>query len=167
LTQHETTAEQSYAGVRWAAAMATLNKDEAKKFGMDAEDAGRYVRLDTVKNNYAAPWDGIWLERQEGGVLVPVELEQVAPNAKTAEKAAESEDSFHATVKKMQKLVKKKDESGHPMTQRELRQYAGKGGVFNMGDHSLRGIIKRALEESHIGEYTPEGHKNPVLRTWK
>jgi phage/plasmid primase-like uncharacterized protein len=73
-------------GVRWAAAMATLNKDEAKKFGMDAEDAGRYVRLDTVKNNYAAPWDGIWLERQEGGVLViwECQLNDLESTARTA-----------------------------------------------------------------------------------
>src|SRR5690606_27337581 len=60
--------------VRWAGGMATLRKDAAAEYGIEPEEAGRYVRLDVVKNNYAAPWEGLWLRRERGGILCPVSM---------------------------------------------------------------------------------------------
>lgn len=134
-------------GVRWAAAMATLRKDAAKDYGIDREDAGRYVRLDVVKNNYAAPWQGMWLERSCGGVLVPTELSQ-----RKARDERKAEDRYGEVLPKLQGLIRQRQEKGTPLTKRKLRDYAGKSGMFGVSDQTLRGILERAIEEGHIAE---------------
>jgi RecA-family ATPase len=146
-------------GVRWAAAMATLGKDAAKEYGVDPEDAGHYVRLDAVKNNYAAPWEGLWLARGPGGVLAPTALEK--PAKERQERKAESR--YQEILPKLQGLIRQHQEQGEPLTPNRLRDYAGKEGMFGVGDQSLRGIVSRAISEGHIQE-KQAGQNKKVLR---
>lgn len=147
-------------GVRWAAAMATLRKDAAKDYSIDPDDAGRYVRLDAVKNNYAAPWRGMWLERSRGGVLKPTELSQ-----RKARDERKAEDRYSDILPRLQGLIRQHQEKGDPLTRRRLRDFAGKSGMFGVGDQTLRGIVERALAEGQIAEQGEGRIKE--LRTWK
>lgn len=130
-------------GVRWAAAMGTMSKDAAPDYGIDPAEAGNYVRLDAVKNNYAAPWPGMWLQRTSGGVLIPAQI------ARSTEARAErrGEERYQAALPKLVDLVRLK-----PMTQRQILAYAGVEGVFGLGINALRSVVHRALEEGHIRE---------------
>ncbi|MDA3919942.1 MAG: AAA family ATPase [Salinisphaera sp.] len=150
-------------GFRFGLGMATLRKDEASKFNVDPDDARQYVRAEPIKQNGGAMWDGAWLKRGEGGVLALTDLQP----KKSGKSDAEAEDCYQDTVAKLKTLVRRAQESGNPLTMRRLRDYAGRGGVFDMGDQRLRGMAKRAIQESHISEHTPEGATHAVLRTWK
>lgn len=147
-------------GVRWVAMLATMRKDAAAKYNLKPEDASHYVRLDTVKNSYAAPWPGLWLERIQGGVLVPTSI-----NLKRESKQKQKDDDQYQTViGKVLDKVRKAQTDGQPLTRRKLREYAGRAGVFGVGDHTLRGIISRALDQSQLREVEQDGQK--VLQTW-
>ncbi len=151
-------------GVRWAAAMATLRRDEAEDYGVAPEDAGRFVRFDVVKNNYCAPWPGMWLERTDGGVLVPTTLER----RRSERQQERAEDRYREVLPRLVQLVRNEQESGHPMTRRRLRDYAGKAGLFGVGDQTLRGILERAIGEGHISATeSGDSRRGMELRTWK
>ena len=154
-------------GVRWAMGMATLRKDHAGLYGIDPEDSGNYVRIDAVKNNYAPPWQGQWLERLSGGVLSPVEMLKRNTSAKDEHKAQQAEDRFHDVVEKVQSKVREAQEKGKPLTRRQLSEYAGASGVFGVGDQTLRGIVSRAIDESYIAAHKPDGERYEVLKTWR
>lgn len=150
-------------GVRWAAAMATLRRDAAEEYGLDPDDAGRFVRLDIVKSNYAAPWAGMWLERANGGVLVPCELRRT----RREKDAARAEDRYRETLPKLVALVRKEQEAGQPLTRNRIRSFAGKSGYFGVSDTTLRSIVERAIQEGQIREHeTTEKHHGRELRTW-
>lgn len=134
--------------VRWAGAMATLRKDAAVNFGIDPDEASRYVRFDIVKNNYAPPWEGMWLERQRGGVLAPAELQSV----RRRNLHKRGEDRYRETLPKLKGLIRQNSEKGRKSTRRNLRDYAGTDGIFGIGDKSLRAIIERAIAEGEIYE---------------
>ena len=134
--------------VRWAAAMATLRKDAAHEYGIDPEEASRYVRFDIVKNNYAPPWDGLWLERQRGGVLVPTDM----PTTRQRNQEQRSGNRYRDTLPRLKGLIRQRREQGKITTRRRLRDYAGKDGIFGIGDHALRAIIERAIAEGDVYE---------------
>ena len=147
-------------GVRWAAAMGTLSKDVAEDYGIDPEEANRYVRLDTVKNNYGPPWDGLWLKRGPGGVLVPTTL--VSNRKRRDEQKAE--DRYRAVLPKLKGLVRQCEDKGESLTKRRLRDFAGKAGLFGVGDQTLRAIVERAIAEGEL-KTKPNG-RSVELRTW-
>jgi RecA-family ATPase len=150
--------------VRWAAAMATLRKDAAEDYGVDPEDSARYVRLDVVKNNYGAPWPGMWLKREFGGVLVPTTLE-LKRRTRDEHKA---QDRYLEVLPKLQGLIRQNQEKGEPLTRNRLRDFSGKAGLFGVGDQTLRGIVERALAEGHISEHdTGDRRRGKELRTWR
>jgi RecA-family ATPase len=60
--------------IRWQAYLAGCSKDEAKKFGIDEEMRGYFVRAGVSKQNYGPPVADGWMRRVEGGVLVPAVL---------------------------------------------------------------------------------------------
>ena len=72
--------------VRWQLNLAGMNEKEAKEKGVDDDERRRYVRLTAAKANYLpggnTEW---WLERGEGGVLVPAHFEPPAPKATDTE----------------------------------------------------------------------------------
>lgn len=54
---------------RWQAALSPLDDDELKLYGIDTDEAWRYLTLSTPKINGAAKLPTLLLERGEGGVL--------------------------------------------------------------------------------------------------
>lgn len=130
--------------VRWVGLLSTLRPDQARKeYGLEPEEAGRFVRFTTPKANYSAPWGGCWLRRERGGVLVPVELEPV----REAEKAAEAEAVYQRVVTEAAKLIRKHG----PMSVRRLcDDHAGLSGVFNAGEKRVRAALNRAVEEGEF-----------------
>lgn len=149
-------------GVRWAGAMATLRKDAAKDYGIKEEDAGRFVRLDVVKNNYAAPWPGMWLERGPGGVLIPTKLEA----RRDHDRQRKGDERYRELLPKLQGLIRQHAEQGDPLTRRKLRDYAGVAGMFGVGDQTLRGIVERAIAEGEIKAHPINDGKGEELRLW-
>jgi RecA-family ATPase len=128
-------------GVRWAAGMATLRKDEASKFGVDRDDAGKHVRFETVKNNYAAPWPGIWMKRLEGGVMAKTVLrEKDASEAK--------EERRDELLGKIKDLILEKEDEGKRLTSTQIRdKYSGKEGPLDAGKERVRQALLLAVEE--------------------
>ena len=61
-------------GVRWQMNLATLTRDDAKLLKISDDRRHFYVTANVVKNNYAAPTDGILLERKDQGYLEKVDL---------------------------------------------------------------------------------------------
>ena len=62
---------------RWQGWMQVMGKDEAKKYGIKDDMRKRYVRAGGNKENYGQNSKDMWLERGNGGVLLPAELEIV------------------------------------------------------------------------------------------
>jgi RecA-family ATPase len=134
-------------GSRWVGLLAGLRADQAKKdYGIDPDEAGQYVRFTTPKANYSAPWEGTWLRRLAGGALVPCELQAV----QDTEREQKAQDRYEAFLVKAKEMIRKAVQKNDPLTARKLRAYGGTAGVFGMGDHMLRGCIKRAIEEGDI-----------------
>lgn len=62
--------------IRWQSYMATMNRDEATKYGVDEDRRGFFVRWGVSKQNYGKPISECWLQRHEGGVLLPASLSE-------------------------------------------------------------------------------------------
>ena len=132
-------------GVRWVATLQPLPRKDADKYSVKPEDARMYVRLEIPKSNYTAPYAGLWLHREAGGVMVPVELEEVIDG----KKEAKADRRYMDVVERLQGLLKEKG----PMTRRYIRlNHAGKFGMLRIGEKSLRGIMNRAVHEEWLIE---------------
>lgn len=62
--------------IRWQSYMATMTRDEAAKFSVDEDRRGFFVRWGVSKQNYGKPIAECWLQRHEGGVLLPASLSE-------------------------------------------------------------------------------------------
>lgn len=60
---------------RYAAALVRMDDKEAEAYGVDEARRGYFVRFATTKNNYGTPLPDQWLQKHEGGVLLPTKLE--------------------------------------------------------------------------------------------
>lgn len=60
--------------IRWQSYMATMTRDEAKKYDVDEDQRSYFVRWGVSKQNYGRPISECWLKRHEGGVLLPAIL---------------------------------------------------------------------------------------------
>ena len=152
-------------GARWVGLLQSLRQSDAKKYGIEASEAGNFVRFTAPKANYARPWPGIWLTREAGGVLVPTELEEV----KSDTSRQRGEDRYEETMPKLLELVRRKQIDGEPLTHNKLRTYAGAGGHFGVGDQTLRAIVQRAIEEHRIREHhvqPAKGKTRVELHSW-
>ena len=65
--------------VRYSAFLARMTEAEAKECGVSPDDRGLYLRFGVSKQNYGLPQEDRWLERKEGGVLVPAKLPNAQP----------------------------------------------------------------------------------------
>lgn len=72
---------------RWAGFVQTMTKEESERvFPEDKYDEnpigeklrGFYVRYGVSKQNYSKRTSDVWFERQKGGVLIPVNLEEIS-----------------------------------------------------------------------------------------
>lgn len=80
--------------IRWQAFLSGMTKEEAKEHSLPDQERGRFVRFGIPKRNYGAPMPDLWLERGDGGVLVPTELttRKKARNPQVAMGAAKREE---------------------------------------------------------------------------
>ena len=63
--------------VRWQGFLSTMSKSEAKEMGVEQEKRRFYVRFGVSKQNYGAPFEDVWLERLEGGILRAAKFEKM------------------------------------------------------------------------------------------
>lgn len=59
---------------RWQGWMQVMSKADAELYGIAEDDRKRYVAVGGNKENYGQSSTDRWLERKNGGVLIPVEL---------------------------------------------------------------------------------------------
>lgn len=57
--------------IRWQSYLAVMDEKDANAKGIPKADRRRYLRFGVSKQNYGPPLDELWLERREGGVLLP------------------------------------------------------------------------------------------------
>jgi RecA-family ATPase len=79
---------------RWVAFLQTMTQDEARTLGRTEEERRSFVRYGVSKANYCPPQPEIWLHREAGGVLVPVELARVEKKAATAKPAKKEVEDY-------------------------------------------------------------------------
>lgn len=141
-------------GVRWVATLQRLRGAEAKRYGLDEREAARYLRLDVPKSNYAPPFPGMWLRREEGGVIVPGELKETS-GVHESKAAAE----YIGIVARLQALLK---EIG-PITRNEVRKHCGLKGSLKAGDQTVRSVIERAIREGYLLDLDGKIHPSPEV----
>lgn len=132
-------------GVRWCATMTRLRRDVAKDYGLDEGEVDRYVRIDLPKTNYTAPWPGLWMRREAGGVLAPTSLQRKAESRAQERVATQYQDVLERIVA----LLLKEG----PLTPRRLEtEFAGTAGVLAAGQKTVRAVVYRAVHEGALIE---------------
>lgn len=132
--------------LRFVATLSRPNEERAKLLGLEWADAKKMARYRVVKSNYRTDVDEFWMRSGVGGVLKPTDTPQAAPSRSEAK----GEERYQAALPKLRELIRQKDEAGEPLTRNALRSYAGKAGIFGVGDQSLRGIVERAIQEAQL-----------------
>lgn len=79
---------------RWVAFLQTMTGEEAKILGRPEEERRQFVRYGVSKANYCPPQLDIWLRREAGGVLVPVEMARAEPKPKAAAQPKQEMDDY-------------------------------------------------------------------------
>ncbi|MDZ7750010.1 MAG: hypothetical protein U5K43_15505 [Halofilum sp. (in: g-proteobacteria)] len=142
------------------AAMATLRKDEAGKFGLDRDDANRFVRLDVVKNNYAAPGRHVAGENRRRRVR----SDRPGTDQGTAQaRAAGRGLSRHARI--TERADSQTPGTGQANDTPPASRIRRQGWALGLGKDRLEGMLDRAIADGHIAE-TKQG-RTTELRTWK
>jgi RecA-family ATPase len=80
---------------RWQSFLVKMSESEAKKYNIEDENRHKYLRFGVSKSNFGEPYQEIWLERQQGGVLKKTTLlspVNPATSKKTKERSNERED---------------------------------------------------------------------------
>ncbi|WP_019570283.1 AAA family ATPase [Thioalkalivibrio sp. ALE11] len=139
-------------GARWVGLMATLRRDDAKKYGVEPEEARRFVHFAVVKGNYGPPWEGMWLERGDGGVLCPTTLNMTRADAQEQR----ADDVYQRVLGGTRDLLRRHG----PMSIRHIRdRYAGQSGIFRAGDKAVRAALERAvLNQELLSRPCPNGN---------
>jgi RecA-family ATPase len=127
-------------GMRWVGTLMAMSQDEARKRGMAPEDARSWVRFDIPKGNYSSPFRGCWLQRQEGGILEPMDPEPIQQKERSS-----PADVYRSTVIRVIDIM-----GGRGLTYAELKRYAGQAGPLQIGLHALPGILERAIQDGHL-----------------
>lgn len=142
-------------GARWVGLMRGMNDEDAKEHGISEDDAGRYVRFNTPKANYSAPWPGLWLERRKGGVLAATHLKP----QKLANKERKADAEYQEVVRRITKLLQDKG----AMPKRRIEdEWGGTTNVLKAGQKRVRDTIHRALDEGHLVVQTTHEGKEVI-----
>jgi len=135
-------------GARWVAVMQRMRRDAASRYNVAREDAKQYVRCSLPKTNYTPPWDGLWLRREAGGVLVPAEIDESSPAEQRAAAA------FDGVFDRVAQLL---GEMG-PLTSNEIEtKHAGLAGRLAAGQKTVRGVLQRAVADGLLEEVDNPG----------
>ena len=134
-------------GMRWAATMMPMSEEEAKERGMSDNDARSWVKFAIPKNNYAPPFDPIWLHRIEGGVLVPDQPADVSALHKFIPKG---EREYQRVIRIICEQVRKREKDGIPTSVTDVRQMGGVSGLLKIGVNQVAGILERGVEDGWL-----------------
>ena len=135
--------------------MWTMREDEAKIHHVSSTERSEYVRLENVKANYARTGGGYWLKRVympdwDVAVLEPVYLQ--------SKSLFQSKGASDLHDKILRELRKKHG----GVSERRLRDMAGKDGVLGASDGKVRLAIDAMLEEGIIERRTPTSEEKKL-----
>ncbi len=128
--------------------MWTMREDEAKNHHVPSSERSEYVRLENVKANYARTGGGYWLKRVympdwDVAVLEPAYLQ-----SKSLFQAKGTSDLQDRILREL-----RKKHGG--ISERRLRDLAGKDGVLGASDSKVRIAVDAMLEEGIIERRIP------------
>lgn len=148
---------------RW---MAGLDRYLAQANQEIDDDKMRHVRLTVGKSNYGRVGAAYWLEYQEGALVQHAERIKPPQKEEAAQEKEKSADARYWDVLcKLRSFLTSKASEGDYFTERALRAYAGKDGIFGVGETTLRAIIQRAKEEEEL--FIHKVDKGNRLAIWK
>ena len=135
--------------------MWTMRDDEAKNHHVSSNERSEYVRLENVKANYARTGSGYWLKRVympdwDVAVLEPVYLQ-----SKSLFQTKGTSDLHDKILREL-----RKKQGG--VSERRLRDMAGKDGVLGASDSKVRQAIDAMLEEGVIERRTPTSEEKKL-----
>jgi RecA-family ATPase len=135
--------------------MWTMRDDEAKNHHVSSTERSEYVRLENVKANYARTGGGYWLKR----VYMPdwdvAVLEPVYLHSKSLFQTKGTSDLQDRILREL-----RKKHGG--ISERKLRDMAGKDGVLSASDSKVRTTIDAMLEEGVIERRTPTSEEKKL-----
>ena len=135
--------------------MWTMRDDEAKNHHVSSTERSEYVRLENVKANYARTGGGYWLKRVympdwDVAVLEPVYLQ-----SKSLFQAKGTSDLYD-------KILRELRNKHGGVSERRLRDMAGKDGLLGASDNKVRQAIDAMLEEGVIERRTPSSEEKKL-----
>ncbi len=133
---------------RAAYMMWTMRDDEAKTHHISEVDRRNYVRLENVKANYAQTGGGFWFKRKFLSNWDVAVLEQTHVYSSSI---FESKGT-HALRDRILNELRKKQGG---VTERSLRDMAGKNGVLKASDAHVRKEVQAMLEDGLIDRRKP------------
>lgn len=135
----------------------TMTDTESRKFGIAAEFRKQYASLNTVKSNYAAIGDTIWLERRSvDGYSVGV-LDQVDLKPVDKSKATNGSDmKLRARIKELVVEI-----AG--LTKNKIANYAGKDNRLKASRASVQAEVDQMLMDGSLILEAPSGEEKKRL----
>ncbi len=133
---------------RAAYMMWTMREDEAKTHHISETDRRNYVRLENVKANYAQTGGGFWFKRKFLSDWDVAVLEQTHVYSSSIFESK----SIHALRDRILTELRKKHGG---VTERSLRDMAGKNGVLKASDAHVRKEVQAMLEDGLIDRRKP------------
>ncbi len=80
---------------RWVAYLKTMDEKEAKKLGVAPDSRRKYVRFGTSKQNYGVPMEDLWLQRTDGGLLLPAHFAKGTIKSGSTKPVQPTREGFH------------------------------------------------------------------------
>lgn len=140
-------------GVRWVGTLQRLPRNKAPEYGVQESDVERYIRFEIPKSNYTRPFPGLWLRREFGGVLVPVDLDRTTTGRRSKAQQEATED-YLDILARLQHCLK---ERGPMTTNRIESDLSGRLGPLGVGQKTIRAIVQRALQSGDLVDAGPNG----------
>jgi RecA-family ATPase len=134
-------------GMRWVGTLMTMSLDEAKERGIAEDDAKRWVRLEIPKNNYAPPFDHVWLHKMPSGIMVREDPADISP---ILDKAPKAEREYERVLDLITHYIGKQTEQGQPVRLSDLKNMGGQSGILKIGVNAVSGIVNRAIAEGKL-----------------
>lgn len=130
-------------GVRFQLNMAAMHADDAEKYGVGKDQTGRYVKLAVAKTNYTAPYEGLWLERDHGGVLCALDMDAV--------KYRQDKDARANTQDSILALIKESEAEGKPVSKRRFCDlHSGAKNMLGLANNRLRSYLDMMIEDGLV-----------------
>lgn len=140
---------------RSAFVLHTMRPQEAKEFSIDAKDRTDYVCLSTVKSNYGKSGATWWYKKQylQDWQAITLDPVMLYPQALFSNHNALS-----------QRIIDKIKNNPAKLSERRLRDLAGKNGEFKASESELMRSLERLIEEGVIVKRPPTIEERKAYR---